>query len=278
MPETLTIGIVTRGRKKVVAQTALETLKNVREKGTKIVILADHDDDLEGLVLPEGVILNVGRREDSVAGKWNRMLRLFPADVYMGMCDYRYQATPGFDTRILEGASLFKDGIGCVVQHLANLSFPAYQCVTSKMAEIMGHFYVEHFPYWFVDHWLDDICKMTGRYVYAEGETAVFPRPGNGGTQDFREPALWASLYDALCGEREEIANRLLAEMDITDDQRAILRAQWPLIHQRSRMINGMVRGMEGNAPHDERYNRIRAKGVEKLTEIYNELTEKRAA
>jgi hypothetical protein len=272
----LTIGIATRGRPKLAAMTAIETLKNVREKGTQIVILADADDDITGMtpLLPDGVALSIEPREDSVGAKWNRMISRHPADVYMAMVDYSPQTTPGFDTNILKAAELFNDGIGCVYQNLANLSFPAYQCMTAKMAAVMGHFYVEHFPYWFVDHWLDDICRMTGRYVYAAGERTIYERPGNGSTQDFREPPLWATLYDALADEREAIANQLLAACDMTDSQRAILRAQWPLIHQRSTMINSMVRGMEGNAPFDARYERIRNRGIALLQSKYAELKE----
>lgn len=273
-PEKLTIGIVTRGRKHIVAKTVYETVKNIRESTTRVVILGDHDDDFSDVVFPQRATLDIRQREDSVGGKWNRLTEIEPADVYLAMCDYRYQATPGFDTEILKAASAFYDGIGCVAQNMANLSFPVYQAPTAKMVEIMGGIYVEHFPYWFVDHWLDDICKMIGRYSYAKGETAVLPRPGTGGTQDFREPALWAAYYDALEGEREDMANRLLEKMDVLDAQRAILRAQWPLIHQRSRMINGMVREMKGNAPFDDRYRRIREKAASRLVEIYENLKE----
>jgi hypothetical protein len=272
----LTIGIATRGRRDLVEHTAIETLKNCTEN-TKIVILADHDDDLTGISLPKQVILSVRQREDSVGGKWNRMIEIAPADVYMAMCDYGAQVTKGFDRNVLNAAALFHDGIGCVYQDMANLSFPSYQGMTAKMAQIMGGFYVEHFPYWFVDHWLDDLCKMTGRYVYAEGEIQRKPRPGTGGTQDFREPGLWATLYDALYAEREAMANRLLAEMDEPEWRKAMLRAQWPLVHQRSRILNQMVRGMTGNAPFDDRYNRIRAKGISLLEKLYYDM-EKRAA
>lgn len=272
-PKTLTIGIATRGRPKLCSWTATDTLKSVREKGTKIVVLADHDDDLTELVLPEGVMLNIQQREDSVAAKWNRMMTVAPADVYMAACDYRPQITPGFDTNILKAASVFYDGIGCVYQELANLSFPTFQCMTAKMASVMGHFYVEHFPYWFVDHWLDDLCRMIGRFAYAEGTTEVGVRPGKG-TMDFREPGFWATLYDAQYQEREAMAEKLMSEMDITDGQRNLLRSQWPLIHQRSRMINDIVRGMQGNAEFDERYMRIRERGITKLHGIYNQLQE----
>lgn len=270
-PKTLTIGIATRNRRVLCEWTVLETLRNVREAGTKIVVLADDDDDLASIVLPEGVILSIERRADSVGAKWNRMMQIAPADVYMAACDYRPQITPGFDTNILKSAAVFDDGLGCVYQQLANLSFPTFQCITSKMAEIMGHFYVEHFPYWFVDHWLDDICRMTGRFSFADGGTEVGYR-GQKSTQEFREPRLWATLYDAQFEEREDIAEKLLAKMDEPEWRKKMLRSQWPLIHQRSRMINDIVRGMEGNAPMDDRYFRIREKGAEKLLGYYEKL------
>ena len=274
--ESLTIGIATRGRAELAGKVAEHTLRHCRAD-TRIVVLADADDDLGAMVLPRDVILDVRPREDTVAGKWNRMMTAAPAQVYMAMVDYRAQNTPGFDRNILNAAALFPDGIGAVYQHMANLSFPAYQCVTARMADIMGHFYVEYFPYWFVDHWLDDICRMTGRYVYAEGETVAFPRPGNGGTQEFREPGLWATLYDALQQEREAIAEKLFISMLIPEWQKDVLRAQWPLVQQRSQALNSIVRGMTGNAPFDDRYNRIRAAGISRLETLYYEL-ERRAA
>jgi len=273
--QSLTIGIATRGRAELAAKVATSTLRHCRAD-TRIVVLADADDDLGAMVLPREVVLDVQERPDTVAAKWNRMTTVAPAQVYMAMVDYRSQITPGFDRKILDAASLFPDGIGAVYQHMANLSFPAYQCVTARMADIMGHIYVEHFPYWFVDHWLDDICRMTGRYVYAEGETAVHERP-DGKTQEFREPALWGTLYDALQQEREEIAEKLFISMHIPEWQKDVLRAQWPLVHQRSQMINNLVRGMTGNAPFDERYLRVRNSAISRLETIYYDM-ERRAA
>lgn len=265
----LTIGIATRGRPELAAWAAQIALDNC-VADTQIVVLADDDD--APINVPRGTILSVEPRPDTIGEKWNRMMRVAPADVYMPVCDYRGQLTSGFDLKILDAASLFKDGIGCVYQHMANLSFPAYQAVTAKMARIMGCIYVEHFPYWFVDHWLDDIARMIGRFAYADGNTFVRPRPGNGSTQEFREPGFWATLYDAQYIEREAIAENLMAEMNIEDWQRDILRAQWPLVHQRSRMINGIVQNMKGNAPFDDRYMRIREKGAAKLYQLYQQL------
>ena len=273
---TLTIGIATRGRAELVSKVATDTLRNCRAD-TRIVVLADADDDLSALSVPSEIIVDVQPRPDSVGEKWNRMSDLAPAQVYMVMNDYISQATPGFDRNILQSASIFNDGIGAVYQHLLNLTFPVFQAVTAKMFQIMGGIFPTYFPYWFADHWLDDICKMTGRYVYSDGQTVVHPRPGTGATQDLREPWLWATLYDALYLEREAIAERLFCAMHIPEWQKEVLRAQWPLVHQRSRMINDIARGMQGNAPHDERYAKIRAKAAILLQNLYQDL-EKRAA
>jgi CTP:molybdopterin cytidylyltransferase MocA len=266
---TLTIGIVTRGRPELVQWTVRETLSQVRGN-TQIVVLADHDDDLSGVDFPDCVTVDVRQREDSVGAKWNRMMQIAPADVYFAMVDYRPQITPGFDAKIVEAASVFPDGIGCVYQQLANLSFPTYQAITARMAELMGGFYVTHFPYWFVDHWLDDISRMIGRFVYAPGDTQIGNRKG--GTQDFREPGLWATLYDAMYGEREEMAEWLLTHMDEPSWRKDMLRRNFALVHQRSRLINSIVRNMEGNAPFDDRYLRLRSKAASKLQALYEDM------
>jgi hypothetical protein len=256
--KTLTIGIATRGRADLAALVAEQT-RMCCSADTRIVVLADADDDLGLLPALRGITLSVAPRPDSVGAKWNRMAEVAPADVYMAMVDYRSQVTPGFDRKILDAANKFDDGIGAIYQHMANLSFPCYQAVTAKMFSIMEGIYPTIFPYWFADHWLDDVAKMIGRIAYAEGDTVVHPRPGAGTTQDFREPPFWGILYDVLAPERERIANDLLDAMNITDNQRDILRANWPLIHQRSLMINGMVRDMqETDTSRDDRYNRIR--------------------
>lgn len=271
----LTIGVATRGRPKLLRWTVEETMKNIRAD-TRVVVLADEDDVVTSDVcLPAGVTVHVAEREDSVGAKWNRLMEVAPADIYMPMCDYRPQITPGFDEKIIEALEIFPDGIGVAYQHLANLSFPSNQAVTHKMAELMGGIYVTCFPYWFTDHWLDDVCKMTGRYVFSDGDTVVGKREN--GTQDFREPYLWASLYDALQDEREAMAQKILDATVEPYWRKQQLKATWPLIHERSRMINNMVRQMKGNAPWDERYKRIRASGIEKLQSIYQSLERKAA-
>lgn len=270
---SLAIGIGTRGRASTVVKTAEETLKHVSRSDTTIIVLGDHDDEeLKRTRFPAGVILNIQQREDSLGGKWNRLLRISTADVYLVMVDYGPNITDGFDQKILDAALRFKDGIGVLCNHLANLSFPTSQAVTHRMAEIMGGVYTENFPYWFVDHWLDDIAKMIGRLSFVDFSVDCKQRPG---TMERREPGLWAALYDALEGEREEVANRLLENMDEPEWRKELLRSSWPIIHQRSRMINAMVRGIEAtDRTVDSRYLRMRDKALEKLNMTYQRMKE----
>lgn len=271
----LTIGVVTRGRPELIEWTVRETVKNIELPGTRLIVLGDHDDEkLFSVRFPEKVIVDIDEREDSVGAKWNRMTRIAPADGYLTMVDYAPNLTPGFDRKIVQALGRFPDGVGVLCNHLANLSFPIAQVVTSKFVEIAGGVYTEHFPYWFVDHWLDDVAKMIGRLSFVDFKVDVSKRPG---TQDMREPCLWAALYDGLQDEREALAERLLAQMDEPEWRKEILRSYWPLIHQRSRMINGMVRGLPNKADWDERYKRIRAVGLGKLQSLYEHMERKAA-
>ncbi len=272
----LTIGIATRGRYDLLSTTIKHTRDNIREKDTKLVALFDDDDPtIKYAAVHKEVILSVKPREDSIGAKWNRMISLAPADVYLAMVDHSPQVTPGFDTKILQAAQVFPDGIGCVYSHMANLSFPSYQAPTARMVEIMGGIYPTYFPYWFVDHWLDDICRMTGRYVFADTAVDSSRRPG---TQDFRDPPLWAALYDALQSEREYMAEMLLEQMEEPAWKKEQLRMNWPLVHQRSRMINGLVRAMPGtDKSTDARYERIRANGISMIQNALNQLERKAA-
>src|SRR5690242_3472049 len=103
----LTVGLATRGRPELAAWAAKQAKELARDPATCVVILADADD--APIEAPAGVMLSVEPREDSVGAKFNRMLRVAPADVYMSICDYRAQASAGYDVEILKGAAKFKD-------------------------------------------------------------------------------------------------------------------------------------------------------------------------
>jgi len=59
----------------------------------------------------------------------------------------------------------------------------------------LGHIFPELFPYWFVDHWTDDIARLIGRLSFADVAHGSIPRrqdPGNA-----RARLVEATFFDA---------------------------------------------------------------------------------
>ncbi len=266
---SLAIILVTRNRPHLLIPTIEETMRNATRSDTRLIVAIDDDDAatqeaVHKADLDDRVIISVMPREDTVGEKYNNRLELVKAGVYAGLVDYTPHQTHGFDQKILEAAKVFPDGIGCVFSDMINLSFTGMHSATARWIELVGSLYPEHFPYWFIDHWLDDLAKMTGRYTHVN--IAMDHHSRRPGTMERREPWLWASLYDTLYLVRHRQANRILQMSSTPRWQADILRAQWPLINQRSQILNNIVRKMpDGDLPHDARYLRMREKAVARL-------------
>ncbi len=269
----LTIALATRGRPELLKKTLERTMPNIQHPGTRMVVLADLDDEqMDGFAF-DGVSISRGVRPDSVGEKFNRVLQIARADVYMVMVDYVAYVTPGFDRKILEAASVFPDRIGVVYNHMANLSFPFMNAVTDGYVEKTGGIYPEHFPYWFVDHWLDDIARMIGRVAFADVQ--VQAHSGKPTTQGHREPAFWATLYDALTLDRRRIARSIIDSEDFQEPEwrKKLLREHYPLIEERSAILNNMVKDMAAyDKTTDARYERIRAKAVSTIKRCISDM------
>jgi hypothetical protein len=198
-----------------------------------------------------------------------------PADVYLPMADYCPHITPGFDTRILEAASLFPDGIGVVYNHMANLSFPDVNGVTHGLAMKMGYLYPPYFPYWFVDHWVDDIVKLIGRISFADVVLDKSKRPG---THDRRDVAWWATFYDAGVIHRRNLARSIIESEDFLEPEwrkKLLMSDYHMLIEGRSKMTNDTARQTQWHKPPeavDERYKRIKSQAKALLREWLPEL------
>ena len=196
------------------------------------------------------------------------------------MADYAPHITPGFDTKILEAASLFPDGIGIVYNHMANLSFPDCNGVTAKFAEKMGYVYPPYFPYWFVDHWVDDIAKLIGRISFADVTLDKSKRPG---THDRREVAWWATFYDAGIVHRRKLARSIVESDDFIEPEwrkKLLLSDYHMLIEGRSKMTNDTARMTQWGKPPeavDDRYRRIKSQAQALLREWLPELEAEQA-
>ncbi len=279
----LAINLATRGRPALLNDTIRRTLANIELPNTRLMVSIDDDDRVTcdaigSLPLDKRIIYDVAPREDALGDKYNRVMSI-AADVYLTMVDYAPHVTPGFDRKILDAAALFPDGIGAVYNKMANLSFPEINAVTRRLAQKMGGIYPAHFPYWFVDHWLDDIARMIDRIAVADVAIDTSRRPG---TMDRREPAFWSIVFDALQLERRRIAHDIIRspEFQETEWRKKLLLNGWHrLIEQRSVMVNGNVRAIADAwaaqvppEPVDERYRRLRASAYDLLMRSMSDL------
>ncbi len=282
----LSLILAARKRPELLRYTVETTLPNIHEPDTKLIIAVD-DDDPETVAVAkefdgrEHVIVSALPREDSYGGKYNRVLTIAPADVYMSMADYGPHITPGFDTKINEAAAIFPDNIGVVFNHMANLSFTQVHGVTHGLAMKMGYYYPPYFPYWFVDHWIDDIAKLIGRISVADVVLDVSKRPG---THDRREVAWWATFFDAGVVHRRNLARSIVQSDDFIEPEwrkKLLTGNHHILIEERSKMTNDSARALQFDKPPeaiDDRYLRIKdvAKGL--LREWLPELETEQAA
>lgn len=282
----LLISLATRNRPQLLLDTIKRSMANWTHPDTRLVIQADADDFatlgmLTDTKLDPRVSVNVKSREDTVAAKWNRALTE-DADVYLICADDGAQITPGYDTKILDAAARFPDGIGWVYGHMANASFSNMMAVTRKLAQMSGYIFPEHFPYWFCDHWTDDIARMIGRIGFADVRCDQSKTPP---TQEMREPAWWATWFDAAYLKRRAEAFAIIEQLDEPDWRKQQLREGHPLVEYRSRWINDNVRAnaraydtmsMQNNLA-DERYQRVKQKALAMLPDILKELPQDEA-
>ncbi len=282
----LVISLATRGRPDRLIDTVTKSVANWTDPNTILQIQADDDDvatiDACGRQgwpsLKDGrVAICVRPREDTIAAKWNRALDV-PGDVYLVAADDDPYVTKGYDTKIIEAAKRFPDGIGMIYGHLANLSFSGAVAPTRRLCELMGNkIFPEYFPYWFCDHWTDDVARIIGRLSFANLATDQ-SKPGV--TQEMREPGWWATWFDAAYLMRRKQAHDIINDPDFSgkDWHKNLLLTHHPLIEVRSRMINQNVRQQNaqltqwaGNLKPDERYNRVKQRAIDMVPSLLND-------
>lgn len=279
----LCISLATRGRPAQVVQTIKRSIVNWRHPNTIMVVSTDEDDPETAKAIGEAnfpkVYVSVKPREDTIAEKWNRVLPLngsdiFSGDLYSVAADDDPYITPGYDVLLLNAAERFPDGLGMVYGHLANLSFTGSLSMTAKLAEKLGYIQPAYFPYWFCDHWTDDLVRIMGRISVADIRT---DQSNVGKTQEMREPAWWATFFDACYLMRRREAHAIIRSPDFYGPEwhKQLLLTHHPLIEERSRMINQNVRqssaqleGWSGLKNTDPRYQRVKQKALAMVPEL----------
>ncbi len=267
----LLVSLASRNRPQKLLSTIRVCVANWTHPNTEMILQVDADDYatlgmLTETKLDPRIRVNIKKREDTIAEKWNRAMSE-PADVYMIGGDDDPVVTQGYDAKILDAAQLFPDGIGMVYGHMSNASFSSIMCPTAKWVEKLGYILPEYFPYWFCDHWIDDLGHMTGRIVHADVRS---DQRKVGTTQEMREPGWWATWFDAAVQIRRQEAMSLIDHLSEDAQHKAMLRTKYMWVEFRSKWINDNVRGnarnleamTTGNSLKEERYLRVKDKAV----------------
>jgi hypothetical protein len=277
----LCISLATRARPQQLIETIRKSTANLLVPSTVLMVQVDADDipTIEALAWERRdprVVVNIGEREDTIAAKWNRALSE-PADLYLVAADDDPYITPAYDAKLLDAAKRFPDGIGMVYGHMANASFSGVVAPTAKLCEKLGHIFPEYFPYWFCDHWTDDIAKIIGRISFADVRT---DQSKVGKTQEMREPGWWATWFDAAYLMRRRIAHEIIRGEDFqeTAGWKELLLTHHPLIEYRSRWINENVRvndqqyrAWSGLDTQDERYQRVKQRAIAMIPQLLDD-------
>lgn len=281
----LVVALATRKRPKVLVEAVKRFVELAELPETQIVVLADSDDPetleaMHNAKLGERVVLSFEAREDTLGEKYNRVLKVAPgADVYQVAVDYAMMHTKGYDRKVLEAAGLFPDGIGCVYGPPANASFPTIQAPTAKLIELLGGIYPPYFPFWFVDHWLDDICKAIDRIATVELEVDCNSNRGPV-TTELRDVAFWATLFDTASLHRRMTAERIIKEHLLEPGWRKkLMLGGWSRIDLYSKYVNQGVRAQAQQieasrgekSPPDVRYQRVLEAGQKALQKFGSE-------
>lgn len=270
----LVVSMPTRGRPQQLIDTVNRNLACLSRPDTVLMVQVDEDDEPTISAIKRWVptdkraMFTVAPRADTVAAKWNRA-RQVQADVYTCLGDDDPLSTPDSDEKILQMAALFPDGIGMVYGHLANASFSGVISFTKKLCDILGYIQPEYFPYWFCDHWTDDIARISGRIAFADVRT---DQGKVGKTMELREPAWWATWFDATYMVRREEAFKVIDQIDDPLWRKQMQMSCAPLVEFRSKWINENVRQNARNLENwsalgnkDARYERVKTKAIEML-------------
>lgn len=274
----LVVSIPTRNRPDRILNAISRNWQLTNSRDTIIFVAVDDDDQptitaLQERTWPRNVHISIEPREDSIAAKWNRALKI-PASIYLGIGDDDPIVTQDYDIKILEAADRFPDGIGAVYGHLANLSFTGMPALTRGLCDKLGHIFPEYFPYWFCDHWTDTIARLIGRIAFADVRT---DQSNVGKTQEMREPAWWATWFDAAYLIRRQIAHQIIKSEDFEEPQwrKKILLTHHPIHEYRDRLINEGLRqqsrqleAWSGLKTQDDRYKRIKNSAVALIPQL----------
>jgi hypothetical protein len=242
----LTTIVATRGRLSSLVPTLSYTLKMLARDDSTILLCVDDDDYETRAILPQlptdpRLKISIQPREDTRGAKYQRALTEAPADLYMVGHDATTITTKGFDQAFVNGGKLFPDGIGVVCSQMANASFPALQCVTQKWVDLVGYIYNPAYPFWFIDHELDDLARMTGRVVYTGVDFEGWPHHKMK-TIRMRDLVFWIDYFDLGVYRRRAMARKIINALDEPEWRKNMLRSWFHPVEKRSESLHKHLR------------------------------------
>ncbi len=242
----LTTIVATRGRPSSLIPTLTYTLRQMTRDDSTILLCVDDDDHETIAALPQlpddpRLKISIKPREDTRGAKYQRALTEAPADLYMVGHDATTITTKGFDQAFVNGGKLFPDGIGVVCSQMANASFPALQCVTQKWVDLVGYIYNPIYPFWFIDHELDDLARMTGRVVYTEVDFEGWPHHRMK-TIRMRDLIFWIEHFDLAQPRRRLLAFKIINALDEPEWRKTMLRSWFHPVEKRTESIHKQLR------------------------------------
>jgi hypothetical protein len=186
-----------------------------------VVVIGVDDDDEETLELAAHyrprvpVLWSRGRRELTLGRLWNRLGAAdHGCDVLAMFIDDYVMDTPGWDENYRQAAAAMPAGYGAAwplddIAHQPN--FCTAPVITRRMMDRMGFFVPPWFPFWFHDTWLEEMGAFVACRLPLPSR--IVPPDGRGPTQNMRDLAFWASLFDATRPMRMKLARQMIDEM-----------------------------------------------------------------
>ncbi len=277
---TVCVCISSRGRPLELEKTVEETLARATCGGS--VVAAIDDDDAADY----GFLGTRARRENSLGAKYNRAASYAPPDTSLFVLgvDDCYLSTRGWDERLLQAASKFEDGVGVVYFGGKSKDFgqlPDGMAVTKGWIDQVGFFMPPYFPFWWHDTWVDELARMTGRYVWADVSWEKFGKTEQAGTHKttrMREVSWWARFFDSTrqmrVNKSVEMINRLdypeWLRTQLKQEMQATANMLWrrnALVRDYGKQFEGTYGGGAAPAP-DLGYVQIRAEAETLLGQV----------
>lgn len=271
--------IASRGRPAQLRKTVTELYRTARCIDTQITVALDDDDPKLAEYGPWGR----APREISLGAKYNRAASYANAGttLYVLGVDDAYMSSDGWDRALLQAAAKFEDGIGAVYFGERKNQFcqlPDGMALTKGFIDELGFFCPPFFPFWWHDTWIDEIARLTGRFVWSDvkwekhGDSEV----GSHRTTRMREVGWWAQFFETTRPVRVDKALEMIDGLHYPEYYRAQLKQEMAttvnLLWQRAQLVRDNAALFEGvfgaESEPDSGYVAIKAQAQALLDEI----------